>query len=283
MGGANTRWAWLLLSAASLLSATPVLRLSNTAVSVQSNVLQAYNAGDGTLVVAVSIPQEVPWLTASVGGSCPSGTPPSCVLIQFNFNTEKLAAGMYTASVTVLAQGAVDSPQIVTAAVVVVGSYYGVDSYLSMGATSVIAVTPPCASHVDTYTSAQDGGTWLWVAKNTLGSADCPSYDIHLTPTSSMVPGTYSGNFEQSGFIDSVGIGHDYGFSIPVTMHLVAQSLAVPSPIQIKLTLAQGGPVMNYPFVPAISLDATGAIPATSATASDTGVSASVSGGLVFV
>ncbi len=71
------------MSSAGLVFAAPVLRLSNTVAIVQVSVgasppvltLEAYNAGDGTLSPGLSVPPEVPWLTASVGGACPPGSP----------------------------------------------------------------------------------------------------------------------------------------------------------------------------------------------------------------
>ena len=46
--------------------------------------------------------------------------------------------------------------------------------------------------------------------------------------------------------------------TIPVTMQVTTQPIAVPSSSAINLTLAQGGPATAYPFVPALSLSNAG-------------------------
>jgi uncharacterized protein (TIGR03437 family) len=285
MSGVNVRWAVLLLSGASLAPAAPILRLSQTVATVQASVLQAYNAGDGALSPGVSVPAGVSWVTASVGGACPAGSPQSCVLIQFNFNTASLANGTYAANVTVFAPGAVDSPQTVIAIAEVTGQPDGgvtdVDAYLNPGATCDLHFTPACDPFSyggnSLSVNTQDGGPWLSIVTAGATTLACAiSYQIHLAPPASMAAGAYSGS------VASAASGRSSS-TIPVLMHLVDQPLATPVPGEIDLTVAQRGPPVAYPFLPAIALSPAGTVGATSAVASGAGISASVSGGLVLV
>jgi uncharacterized protein (TIGR03437 family) len=198
-------------------------------------------------------------------------------LIQFNPNTASLAQGTYTADVTVFAPGAVASPQsVLVVAQVGVSNYAGgtpLDSYVTPGSTCDVEFSPLCSfPGGNPPVSTQDGGMWLsLVVQNlylgTLGPI-CESTWVHLAPPASMAPGTYYGIIGQT---------------TPVTMHLVAQPLAVPTPSVINLVLALGGPAMAFPFIPAISLNPAGTVTASSATASGAGIGASVSEGLAFV
>ena len=105
---------WCVLTGA--VSAAPMLRLSNSVVTVEAPLggnpnnqfVSWSNAGDGTLSLSFSISPTVSWLAVSAAG--PTGCS-SC--IQFTFNTANLQAGNYTARVTVSDPNAVDSPQVV--------------------------------------------------------------------------------------------------------------------------------------------------------------------------
>jgi uncharacterized protein (TIGR03437 family) len=258
--------ALLVTLVSSHVSAAPQLRLANSVVEVQTAVgaaapvqtLEAFNIGDGMLSLSVSVPPSVTWMSASVGAAGPcvyiQDSPP-CIQLSFTFNTTNLAPGTYSADVTVSDQQAIDAPQTVVV-VVQVGSAgpVAVDRYLAPGTTSDIPFTlyAPgdkgfCSLCPSVNITTQDGGQWLTLA--TAGEGTLPflySYFIHLAPPANMPTGTYTGSVAITNSTDSR--------TIPVTMRLTTQPIAVPSTSHISLRLAEDGPAAAYPFLAPISL-----------------------------
>ena len=283
MGAISVRCAELLLCCAGLLRATPVLRLSQTVVQAFAvtgqpppfQTLVASNGGDGTLTVGLSIPEAVTWLTAQVS---PCNQPPGCTSIQFNFNAANLATGTYSASVTVFAPGALDSPQTVIVILSVnagSGSFENpIDAWLTAGSECGIQFGPYQAScPANASITTQDGDPWLELSFRNATTIQCfgTYYVAVLSPPANLPPGNYSGTIAPPGA------------SQTVNLQVVPQPMAVPTPGLINMTLAQGQPAVAYPFVPAISLSADAAISATSASVSGRGISASVVDGKVHV
>ena len=241
----------------------------------------AYNAGNGSLSISVSVPPSITWLSASVGGNGCTVNPPAypCVPLQFVLNTANLARGTYTAGVTVSDPHAIDSPQVLTVTVNVGGFRpIVVDQYVTPGTVRDILLTAtsgtPCGrlfgGCLPGYTtSTENGGMWLAIATNRVGTlAFLWTTWIHLAPPIDMEPGTYTGKVTISGSTDDG--------AIPVTMRVTKQPIAVPSTSEIDLRLAQGGPAVTYPFLPFISLSnvALGTLKVRDVSASGPGVSA---------
>jgi len=251
------------------LSATPILRLSNSVVTAQTAAgvaavpqgLLATNVGDGSLSLSVAPPFYVAWLGVAVG--------PGNV-IQFTFAS--LPAGTYSTSVVVSAPNAIDSPQVVMVTLQV--GPVPIVQYLPPGKSTVVTLPFTCISCTATV-STKDGGGWLSVGSNVMGTTLYPQY-VQLSPPVSMAPGTYSGTVAITGPVNQ---------NIPVTMNLTTLPIAVPSTQQISLKLAQNGPPITYPFLPFISLSNSGlgALQVTGVTGSGTGVSASNYNGLAIV
>jgi uncharacterized protein (TIGR03437 family) len=272
---------WCVLTGA--VSAAPVLRLSNSVVTVEAPLggtpnnqfVSWSNAGDGTLSLSFSISPTVSWLAVSAAG--PTGCS-SC--IQFTFNTANLQAGNYTARVTVSDPNAVDSPQVVIVTAFIGGwPPLAVDQYVAPGTTVNIplrndALCFPPTSCSGVVTTA-DGGKWLSLIVASEGTLQY-FQSIGLQPPAGMAPGTYTGN---------VAIGPPIGENIPVTMRLTTLPIAVPSTAQISLQLAQNGPATTYPFLPFISLSNSGmgTLQVTGVSGSGTGVSAYDYNGLAIV
>jgi len=108
--------------------AAPMLRLTTTVVfplpvtvgaAPTTQTIEAFNIGDGSLALTVRVPPSITWLSASVGaaGACTTVDRSSCIPLRFTLNTASLAAGTYTAGVTVEDPHAIDSPQVVTVTV----------------------------------------------------------------------------------------------------------------------------------------------------------------------
>jgi hypothetical protein len=239
-----------LLVFAAPLSAAPVLRLSNSTVVVQTAVgvnaapqtIQFSNVGDGALALSVSVAPGAEWLTASVplGGN-----------ILFAFFTAGLPRGTYTAEVTVSDPHAIDAPQVVTVTVQVGGAPpYVVDQYIAPGQTKqIVSWSNQCfecrslelPSVTDT---TQDGGTWLEVSVYSAGTFGFRfgSVSVYLEPAASTASGTYSGSVQEDQQ------------TLPVTMRVTMEPIAVPSATRLDLRLAQGGPAIAAPFLPPISV-----------------------------
>ena len=243
-------------------TAAPMLRLSTSALvwlpgSSATQTVCAFNAGDGTLALSASVPSDSKWLTVSVGTpqACPWDGRPSVPLL-FTIDVSGLAWGTYTASVTVNDPHAVDAPQVVTATVQVNGGDpVAIDRYLAPGThTDVPLQTNYCAPST---ARTQDGVAWLSVVElsQLIGTTGyqyriCYGIKIRLAPPAGMTPATYSG---------SVAVNESNAIrTIPVTMRVTTQPIAVPSTSRIHLRLAEGGPAAAYPFLPPITLTNSG-------------------------
>src|ERR1019366_531728 len=243
-------------------TAAPMLRLSTSALvwppgSAATQTVCAFNAGDGTLALGVSVATGSKWLTVAVGtpGACPWDGRPSVPLL-FTVDASTLAWGTCTASVTVNDPRAIDAPQVVTATVQVNGADpVAIDRYLAPGTQTDISLQTnycPLSS-----ARTQDGVAWLSVVElsQLMGTTGyqyriCYGIKIRLAPPASMAPAPYSGSVmvDESNAIRT----------IPVTMRVTTQPIAVPSTPQIHLRLAEGGPAAAYPFLPPISLTNSG-------------------------
>ena len=231
------------LGFATLLHAAPMLRLVNSAVvpvplpvgaSGGTQIVEAYNAGDGSLSLAGNPGSSVSWITTSVAAprACITTTAAAtCIPLQLALNTSTLAAGTYTASVTVNgAANVVDAPQTITVTVRI----GGVDVYVAPGSSRDVSFQTN--KSLNGTPTTQDGGHWLSLALDSAGSfAFTFPYRIHVAPPAGMAPGTYNGSLVTSG---STFAPDDQ--TIPVTMHVTTQPMAQASPAQVTARLAQG-------------------------------------------
>jgi uncharacterized protein (TIGR03437 family) len=231
------------LGFATLLHAAPMLRLVNTAVvpvpmPVGANggtqIVEAYNGGDGSLSLAGNPASSVPWITTSYGPSraCTSTTASAtCIPIQLALNTSALAAGTYTASVTVnCAANVVDAPQTITVTVRI----GALTMYVAPGSSSDVSFSTH--SPLNGSASTQDGNRWLSLAQDGSGTFKFTfPYKIQVAPPAGMAQGTYNGSLLTSG--SSFPPDNQ---TIPVAMHVTTQPIAQPYPAQVTERLAQG-------------------------------------------
>ena len=248
--------------------AAPMLRLVTstigpvqvaTAGPTNTQTLEAYNAGDGTLNLSFS--SSVQWIAATLGASrncINTSAAKTCLPIQFAINTTGLAQGVSSGIVTVSDPNAVDSPQTV-AVLVRVGS---VSVYAAPGASTSVPFA--VSSYVAARSTTQSGGNWLSVAAESVGSFLFNyQYQIQFQPPASLASGPYSGSVAISGSGNSTD-----NQTIPVSMQVTSQPIAVPAtattfkpqPVTTGLTirLAQGAPPLTYPFSPTILLNNAG-------------------------
>jgi adhesin/invasin len=213
-----------LLSATSLLEAAPRLVLSTSAIGTiqvkagsngPSQVVQAYNAGSGTLNLSAT--SSASWLAATVGSlaSC-SVNPGGCYPINISLNTASLALGTYTEYLTVADPNAVDSPQQI-AVTIAVG---GVPNSLSFYVTPVGGPTTsaeigiyPAGTGAKGAVSTQSGGNWLVFTPNNGGIVVGAPFTINVAAQINQGPGVYTGSVTISG--SSVSSDNK---TIPVTL-----------------------------------------------------------------
>lgn len=240
----------------STLQAAPVLRLGSATIGPlavasagvsNTQTLEAYNAGDGSLSLSAS--SSVPWVTATAGQSRNCRTiieavGKTCSTFQVTVNTSTLPQGLSTGILTISDPNAVDAPQTVTVTVRV--GAINVD--VAPGGSIDVPFTT--SSFVSTQATTQGGGDWLSVVTDAFGSFrfNFP-YRIQFHPAASLATNTYSGSVVISG-----GSNAADNQTIPVSMRVTTQPIAVPSTDQLNIRLAQDSPPLQYPFSPTVSL-----------------------------
>ena len=245
MFGRFLRAALVPLGFATLLNAAPMLRLVNTAVvpvplPVGANggtqIVEAYNAGDGSLSLAGNPTSSVPWITTSYGPSraCTTTTASAtCIPIQLVLNTSTLAANPipYTGTVTVNgAANVVDAPQTITVTVRI----GPLTVFVAPGSSSGVSFSTH--SPLNASPSTQDGNRWLSLVQDGSGSFKFTlPYKINVAPPAGMAQGTYTGSLIASG--SSFPPDNQ---TIPVTLRVTTQPIAQPFPDHVTERLAQG-------------------------------------------
>jgi len=271
---------FVFFSLSNLLNAAPVLRLVTSTVgpvnvaqgaAAQARTVEAYNAGDGTLLPTLT--SSVPWISTAIGTTRPCMTTidsANCIPLQLTLNTAALGAGTRTGIVTVSDPNAADAPQTI----VVVVRVGAIDAYVAPDGTKDLYFTT--TSPVATRVATQSGGSWLSVALDGTGSFrfDFP-YRVRLT-ASDLGQGTYSGSVTTSG-----GAVAPDNQTIPVTMRVTEQPIASVSPESLSVRLAQGAP----PQAMGISVANTGlgTLTLQGAVATGMGITASAASGNVTV
>jgi uncharacterized protein (TIGR03437 family) len=266
----------------SILPAAPMLRLSSATIgpillpsagATNTQILDAFNAGDGALNLSFST--NAPWLSARLGEPRPcrtilSSVGQNCSTIQVTIATAGLPAGLNTATLTVSDPNAVDAPQTVTV-VIRIG-------------TVAVDVGPGSSREVQFKTSgivtssATPANDWLSVVGLAFGSFrfDYPSA-IRFNPPASMAEGNYNGSVTTSG---SAAADNQ---TLPVAMRVTNQPAAMiaEGPEFLNFRLAQGA----LPVTLGIPIEnaGRGTLTIQSVTATGSGISATAQGALALV
>jgi uncharacterized protein (TIGR03437 family) len=232
-----------------------MLRLVSTTVGPASiaagsnglpQVVEAYNAGDGTLPLTVSSSQ--PWAVPAVGQAGPCFTTNQvatpCIPITVALNTASLGTGVQTAILTVTGDAnTVDAPQTITVTVAIGGSVPStINAYVPPNGS--VDVPTPTNSDLRWLATTQDGNGWLSMSISGGGSFRFVfPWSVHIAAQPANVPGKYTGSMTLS---NSIFAGDDK--TIPVTMNVTTLPIAqAPGPVTVRL--AQGAPPMSSPFV----------------------------------
>jgi uncharacterized protein (TIGR03437 family) len=210
-----------------------------------TQLVEAYNAGDGTLSLTVA--SSVPWAVATVGAPAPCTTTyvvSTCVPISVAFNTSALAAGTQTGILTVNgASGTVDAPQTITVTVAMGGSMpSSINVYVPPNGS--VDVPTPTNSNLNSKVTTTDGNNWLSMIVISSGGSFKFVYPwyVHVAPTAANGVGTYTGTVT----VSSSSFAGD-NKAIPVTMNVTTQPIAQ-APAPVNVTLAQGAPPLAAPY-----------------------------------
>ena len=215
-----------------------------------AQIVEAYNAGDGSLSLSVS--STLSWLGASVQASraCTSTqAAKTCIPLQLALNTSGLAPGTYTETVTVTdaSPSTVDAPQTITVTVQIGSSVpSSLNVYVAPGGVNDTTFSVPSGNFSGRATTS-DGNNWLSLALTATGSFQFSyPYRIRVAPQpGNAAGGTYTGTLVTTG---STFAGDNK--SIPVTMNVTTQPILQASPASLSVRLAQGAP----PYTAYISL-----------------------------
>lgn len=285
-----------------------MLRLSSATVGPLSiaagangvnQTVVAYNIGGGTLAPVVS--SSVSWITPSVGAatSCmvvlPTGSPTQCIPLVFALNTASLAASgtAYTGIVTVTASAdTVDAPQTITVTVLIGGAVppsvnVYVAPFVALPAqASTVAVPFSLGTTSCPYlngclkgtSTTQDKANWLSLTLAGAGSFQTTlPYAINITPQ----PSNTAGNAYTGSIVTSGSSFAPDNKTVAVTMNVTTMPIAQASASQVTEQLAVGAPV-GYAAV-TLSNTGLGTLAFSGATASGSGIAATVSGTTVLL
>ncbi|MBL8213465.1 MAG: hypothetical protein JNK87_22295 [Bryobacterales bacterium] len=243
----------LVLTLAAGLQAAPKLRLVsttvgpvsvNTGASPAQQTVEAYNAGDGSLGLAVSTSAN--WLTAALGAPRPcSLREGQCTPINISFNTASQARGTYTGFVTVSDPNALDAPQTISVTVNVGGAIPdSVNLYVAPnGSADQLRFTTN--SLLRSTANTQSGGPWLSLALEGSGSFRFQfPYRIQAQHLEGMAEGTYNGTL---AVIDSAVTQENK--TVNVTLRVTSQPIARPSQSLVGFKMAAGAAKQTVPVL----------------------------------
>jgi uncharacterized protein (TIGR03437 family) len=235
---------FLVLTFAATLEAAPKLRLTSASVgpvsvnqgaSPAAQTVEAYNAGDGNLSLAVST--TVDWLTAAVGGSRPcSLREGNCLPVNITFNTTALATGTYTGFVNVGDPNALDAPQTISVTVQVGGAVPSEARLYVAPNGSTDELRFSTNSMLTPQATTESGGPWLSLALEGTGSFrfNFP-YRIMARHLEDMPEGTYTGALAISGSSTAAE-----NKTVNVTLQVTSEPIARASSQRLTFRVATG-------------------------------------------
>lgn len=227
--------------ASACLYAQPRLRLSSTTVGPvnlaagaanSSNVIEAFNTGNGTLNLRASA--NASWLTPQVGSSrnCTTRTG-TCIPLTMAI-TAPATAGLQTAIVTVSDPAAWDAPQTITVTIQVGGGIPdSVTLFVPPAGRAERTLTP--ASSVTGAASTSSGGTWLSVISEGGGTISFSRTFRIAAQATSQAEGSYDGTVRVSNSTLAAE-----NKTVGVRMTVTSQPIVDASPETLVVRWAQG-------------------------------------------
>jgi hypothetical protein len=210
---------------------TPTIGLSATNLSFSgmqggsnpaAQTLTIGNTGAGTL--AWSVAENAPWLTPSVL----SGTGPASII--FSVNSAGMAAGTYTAPVTIAATGATNTPQTVT-----------VSLTLTAPLIPTIGLTPNSLTFSAAQGGANPSAQSVAISNTGTGSLSWNASSAASWLTVSPASGTGAGSVGVTANVTGLSAG-TYNTSITITATGATNS---PQTIPVSLTVSPAAPSLT--------------------------------------
>ena len=219
------------------------LRLDKTAfgplsVAAGSNgatqTVNATNAGDTPLNLSAT--SSVTWLSPTVKSFQPCGLLGNCVPISIGLNTAGLAKGAYTGIVTVSDPNAIDAPQNITVTVNVGGGVPDAITLYDPTNGNPASQSFSTGGRVTPTLNQAPGGPTMSLALPGGGSfASTYSYTLTATAGAGVAEKSYTGSMVVAG--SPVASENK---TVPITMNVTSQPVAVPSTDQLN-TLGPAG------------------------------------------
>ncbi len=237
------RGLWLVVIATQIWAA-PKLRLTQTVdgpVSVAAGAngptrtIEAFNAGDGLLNLAVS--SAVPWVAPSVGAArnC-TLRPGTCLPINMSLQTASLARGTHTGTVTVRDPNANDAPQTIQVLVQVGGGVPDrLDFFAAPNGSADDAVISANSLLNGAVSTTGGGGTWLSFTLDGSGSFRFVlPYRVVARHLGGMAEGTYNGSLAITGSAFAAD-----NKAVPVAFRVTSQPIASVNPRSVLFRIPQ--------------------------------------------
>ncbi|MCW5977229.1 MAG: hypothetical protein KIT09_04090 [Bryobacteraceae bacterium] len=223
--------------------AAPKLRLSTAAVGPVSvavgangprQVVEAYNAGDGSLTLRVAAADS--WLVPAVGGAAPCTTRAgSCFPINIELQTASLSLGLHTGTVIVTAADALDAPQTITVTVQPGGGVPAKADLFVAPNGSADSVRFATNSELRSAVTTQSGGRWLSFGIDGFGSFRFVwPYLLEARHLPGLAEGSYSGSVNITG-----SSFQPDNKNVPVTLRVTSDPIAALSPDRVQIRVAQ--------------------------------------------
>jgi uncharacterized protein (TIGR03437 family) len=272
---------FLFLFIVSSLSAAPRLSLYETSVTVPvvqgstgpTQIIDAYNIGDGTLTLAAS--SSVTWLVPTVGSLTTCGLRGNCYPISIALDTSSLAAGSYTGTVTLTDSSAIDAPQSISVTVQVGGDVPSnlVFDLAPGGSTSSSFTTGSAVT-------AKVSASTPWLAVTSATVLGVTTVTVQATASSSMAATAYNGTVTISGS----SFAQD-NKAISVVLNVTTEPIVQPSSTTVSFNIAQGANQQTIPVAITNAGQDTLTVSSVTAAAANSGTwlsVASVSGGITI-
>ena len=200
--------------------------------------VEAWNAGDGNLVLAVNGGTS-DWLVPELGGMTPCSfdAARTCQEIRVLFEAANLPNGAYRGEVVVLDPNAVDSPQRVPVTIYVDGNVPdGVDLYVRPDVANSDSIEFQTAGGPAPTLTPNPAGQYLLVSSSGQGSF---KFQHTHRLTGIYGAGLPVGDQDGSVTISGSSFGEDNGV-VPVTLHVTNNPIATASSTVLKFLEAQG-------------------------------------------
>lgn len=226
------------------LTAAPRLNLIQTSLTVSVPVgtngptysLDTFNIGDGKLNLAAS--SSATWLVPTVGESQLCGLRGGCYPVSIAFQTSSLAAGTYTATITLSDPNAIDSPQYIYVTAEVGGDVPGdLVFYLAPGGSTSATFTTN-----GSIKAAVAGASWLTTSTSSNTASSDYVTTVTATASSSMAATDYNGTITISG--SSFAPDNK---AVSVLLHVTTQPIAKASSSTLSFSAAQGTKAQSIP------------------------------------